>query len=76
MRIKNNEAVEYTKRKFGIESKYDLGQFVYEYYSFIKSIQSDKQPKPDFAVGVYAHKVVDAAYASAKTNSTIKLKNK
>lgn len=69
------EANEFTRAKLGIRSKYDLGEYAYEDYSFIKSIQSNKQPEPDFEVGVYAHKVVEAAYTSAKNNSTIKLKN-
>jgi predicted dehydrogenase len=76
VRVKYNEAAQYVKRLLGIESKYDFGEYVYEDYSFIKSIQSDRQPKPGFEVGVYAHKVIDAAYASAKTNSTIKLRNR
>lgn len=75
VRMKYNEAAEYTRRRLGINSKYDLGEFVYEDYSFIKSIQSNKQPEPDFEAGVYAHKVVEAAYTSAKNKSTIKLKN-
>lgn len=39
-------------------------------------IQSNRQPQPAFSVGVYAHRVVEAAYVSAKSNSIIRLQNK
>lgn len=72
-RIGYKDANNYTKDKLGIQSKYELGEYTYQDYSFIKSIQSKRHPQPDFEVGVYAHKVVEAAYASAKDNSLIKL---
>ncbi len=71
--IDYGEANSYIKEKLGIHSKYELGEYTYEDYSFIKSLQSKKPPQPDFAIGVYAHKIVEAAYLSAKSDSTIKL---
>jgi len=76
VRIDHKEANEYIKSKLGIQTKYDLGEYAYQDYSFIKSIESDRQPQPDFEIGVYAHRIVDAAYRSAKSNSSIKLWNK
>jgi predicted dehydrogenase len=73
IKINYKETNDYIKEKLGIQSKYELGEYTYEDYSFLKSIQQGKQPQPDFSVGVYAHKVVEAAYASARNNSTMKL---
>jgi predicted dehydrogenase len=74
IKINYRETNDYIKEKLGIQSKYELGEYTYEDYSFLKSIQQDKQPQPDFSAGVYAHKVVEAAYASARNNSTMKLR--
>jgi predicted dehydrogenase len=74
IKISYKQANDYLKEKLGIQSKYELGEYTYQDYSFIKSIQSNRQPQPDFAVGVYAHKIVEAAYVSAKDSSVIKLK--
>ncbi len=74
IKISYKQANDYIKEKLGIKSKYELGEYTYQDYSFIKSIQSNRQPQPDFAVGVYAHKVVEAAYVSAKESLAIKLK--
>ncbi|WXG46678.1 MAG: Gfo/Idh/MocA family oxidoreductase [Candidatus Atabeyarchaeum deiterrae] len=73
IKIGYKKANDYIKEKLGIQSKYELGEYTYQDYSFIKSIQSNSRPQPDFAVGVYAHKVVEAAYTSAKQDATIKL---
>jgi predicted dehydrogenase len=73
-KISYKQANDYVKEKLGIQSKYELGEYTYQDYSFIKSIQSNRQTQPDFTVGVYAHRVVEAAYDSAKHNSTINLK--
>jgi predicted dehydrogenase len=75
VKIEYKKADDYLKDRLGIQSKYALGEYSYEDYSFIKSIQSNRRPQPDFAVGVYAHKVVEAAYVSAASNSIVKLKN-
>jgi myo-inositol 2-dehydrogenase/D-chiro-inositol 1-dehydrogenase len=74
VKIEYSKADDYLKEKLGIKSKYALGEYTYEDYSFIRSIQSKNQPQPDFNVGVHAHKVVEAAYMSAKIGSEIKLK--
>lgn len=42
-------------------------------YSFIKSIQSDKEPSPSFLDAIEAHRVVDAAYESANKNRVVDL---
>jgi predicted dehydrogenase len=75
IKISYKQANDYLKEKLGIQSKYELGEYTYQDYSFIKSLQSNRQPQPDFADGLYAHKVVEAAYTSAKAKSSIKLKN-
>jgi predicted dehydrogenase len=74
IKISYKQANDYLKEQLGIQSKYELGEYTYQDYSFIKSIQSNRQPQPDFTVGVYAHKIVEAAYTSAKENSTIKFR--
>jgi predicted dehydrogenase len=74
VKIENKKADDYFKEKLGIQSKYSLGDLGYQDLSFIRSIQADKKPQPSFEVGVYAHRVVDAAYRSARNNSTIKLR--
>jgi predicted dehydrogenase len=73
-KISYKEANDYVKEKLGIESKYELGEYTYEVYAFLKSIQLDREPEPGFSIGVYAHKIVEAAYNSAKDGSQIKLK--
>jgi predicted dehydrogenase len=73
IKIEYKKASDYLKEKLGIQSRYDLGELTYQDYAFLKSIQNGKRPEIDFSVGVYAHKVVEAAYISAKDGSRIKL---
>ncbi|MFX1331462.1 MAG: Gfo/Idh/MocA family protein [Promethearchaeota archaeon] len=42
-------------------------------YSFIRAVQGDKDPSPDFLDAIAAHKVVDAAYESANENRVVDL---
>jgi predicted dehydrogenase len=72
-KISYKEANDCVKEKLGIESKYELGEYVYEDYAFLNSIRRNKQPEPGFPIGVYAHKIVEAAYSSARSGSKVKL---
>jgi predicted dehydrogenase len=42
-------------------------------YSFIKAVQADEEPSPNFLDAIAAHKVVDAAYESANKNRVVDL---
>lgn len=42
-------------------------------YSFIKAVQADEEPSPNFLDAISAHKVVDAAYESANKNRVVDL---
>lgn len=42
-------------------------------YSLLKAIQANRNPSPDFADAVEAHRVVDAAYESAKKGKLVRI---
>ena len=42
-------------------------------YQFLKTLESDNDPQPDFGVAMKAHEVVEAIYESGRTNSEVKL---
>ena len=51
---------------------HDLGQaYLLEDYTFLKAVSEDRQSWLDFDVAVYAHRVVDAIYESAKRGQPV-----
>ena len=53
---------------------HDLGQsYMLEDYTFLKAVSDDKQSWLDFDVALYAHRVVDAIYESARTGDPVAL---
>jgi predicted dehydrogenase len=48
-------------------------RFPAQSYSFIKAVQADEDPSPDFLDAIAAHNVVDAAYESANKNRVVDL---
>jgi len=53
---------------------HDLGQaYLLEDYTFLKAVSEDRQSWLDFDVAVYAHRVVDAIYESAKTGRPVEM---
>lgn len=53
---------------------HNLGQaYLLEDYTFLKAVSEDKQSWLDFGVALYAHRVVDAIYESARTGAPVTL---
>jgi predicted dehydrogenase len=53
---------------------HNLGQaYLLEDYTFLKAVSEDKPSWLDFDVAVYAHRVVDAIYESARTGAPVSL---
>ncbi len=42
-------------------------------YAFIKAVQSDTDPSPDFSDAIAAHRIVDAAYESSDKTRAVDL---
>jgi len=47
--------------------------YVLENYRFLTAVSEDRPADPDFDEAVYAHRVVDAIYASARTGEPVEL---
>ncbi len=53
---------------------HDLGQaYLLEDYTFLKAVSEDRQSWLDFEPAVYAHRVVDAIYESARSGAPVEL---
>ena len=53
---------------------HNLGQaYLLEDYTFLKAVTDDAQSWLDFDVALYAHRVVDAIYESARTDAPVTL---
>ncbi len=48
-------------------------EYVLEGYNFLKAVSEDRSASPDFDVAVYAHRVVDAIYQSAREGRPVDL---
>jgi predicted dehydrogenase len=49
-----------------------IGQdYLLENYRFLQAVSEDRHAAPDFAVAVYAHRIVDAIYESARSGQPI-----
>jgi predicted dehydrogenase len=54
-------------------SRYAGQDYLLEDYHFLKSVSEDRPASPDFDVAVYAHRVVDAIYQSAREGRPVDL---
>ncbi|MHA1271413.1 MAG: Gfo/Idh/MocA family protein [Candidatus Helarchaeota archaeon] len=57
----------------GIDAKYLIFPYYYEDLEFIRSINNGTKPKATFEDALNAHKIIDAAYKSAKLNKVIEI---
>ena len=56
-----------------IVAGYSGQDYLQEDYAFLKAVSEDRPAYPDFDVAVYAHQVVDAIYASARSAQPVDL---
>lgn len=47
--------------------------YLLENYAFLKAVSEDRPASPDFSVAVYAHRIVDAIYESARIGGPVDL---
>jgi predicted dehydrogenase len=80
--ISSEEVIERFVRSAGVTDPrlrqtimpHDLGQaYLLEDYTFLKAVSEDRQSWLDFDVALYAHRVVDAIYESAKQGRPVDL---
>jgi len=54
--------------------QYQGQDYLLENYHFLRAVTEDRAASPDFEVAVYAHRVVDAIYASAREGRPVEVR--